>query len=168
MFLNENVWILVNTTWKFDPKGPINNILALVQIMAWCRPGDKTLSEPMMVTLVMHICVTQPQWVNLCCHHMPLMSVCPGSWLLRTCCLWVEVRPIILSMDFTINSSHWSRQALEPTVVGYWSCIVALQAGSAAWKFQMGQHSHSHCSQICCLYSLSVDIMLFWPQIISH
>ena len=25
--------------------GPINNIPALVQIMAWCRPGDKPLSE---------------------------------------------------------------------------------------------------------------------------
>ena len=26
--------------------GPINNILALVQVMAWRRPGDKPLSEP--------------------------------------------------------------------------------------------------------------------------
>ena len=34
---------------KFVPKGPINNIPALVQIMAWCRPGDKPLSEPMIV-----------------------------------------------------------------------------------------------------------------------
>ena len=47
----------------FVPKGPINNILALVQIMAWCRPGDKTLSEPIMVSLLMHICIfTRPQW----------------------------------------------------------------------------------------------------------
>ena len=27
--------------------------------MAWCRPGDKPLSEPMMVTLPTHICVTR-------------------------------------------------------------------------------------------------------------
>ena len=33
---------------KFVPKGPINNIPALVQIMAWRRKGDKPLSEPMM------------------------------------------------------------------------------------------------------------------------
>ena len=46
---------------KFVPKGPINNISALVQIMACCRPGDKPLSEPMMVSLLTHICVTQPQ-----------------------------------------------------------------------------------------------------------
>ena len=35
-----------------------------VQIMAWRRPGDKPLSEPMMVSLTTHICVTRPQWVN--------------------------------------------------------------------------------------------------------
>ena len=42
---------------------PINNISALVQIMAWHRPGDKPLSEPMMVSLLTHICITRPPWV---------------------------------------------------------------------------------------------------------
>ena len=46
----ENVWILIKISLKFIPKGPINNILALVQIMVWRRPGDKPLSEPIMVT----------------------------------------------------------------------------------------------------------------------
>ena len=32
--------------------------------MAWSRPGDKPLSEPMMVSLLTHICVTRPQWVK--------------------------------------------------------------------------------------------------------
>ena len=32
--------------------------------MAWRRPGDKPLSEPRMENLLMHICVTRPQWVN--------------------------------------------------------------------------------------------------------
>ena len=32
--------------------------------MAWRRSGDKPLSEPMMVSLPTHICVTRPQWVN--------------------------------------------------------------------------------------------------------
>ena len=64
IFLNENVWILIKISLKFVPKGPINNIPALVQIMAWRRPGDKLLSEPMVVSLLTHICVTRPQWVN--------------------------------------------------------------------------------------------------------
>ena len=64
IFLNENVWISINISMKFVPKGPINNIPALVQIMAWRHPGDKPLSERMMVSLTMHICVTRPWWVN--------------------------------------------------------------------------------------------------------
>ena len=47
-FLNENVWIPIKISLKFVPKGPINNIPALVQIMAWRQTGDKPLSEPMM------------------------------------------------------------------------------------------------------------------------
>ena len=55
------VWISIKMSLKFVPKGSINNISVLVQIMAWCRSGNKTLSEPMMVRLPTHICVTRPQ-----------------------------------------------------------------------------------------------------------
>ena len=64
-------WLCVNFYSKFHwfiPRGPINinwglmnNILALVQIMTWRRPGVKPLSERMMFILQTHICVTQPQ-----------------------------------------------------------------------------------------------------------
>ena len=64
IFLNENAWISLEISLKFVPKVRINNIPALVQIMAWRRPGDKPLSEPMMDNLLTHICVTQPQWVK--------------------------------------------------------------------------------------------------------
>ena len=64
IFLNENVRISIKISLKFVPKALINNIPALVQIMAWRRQGDKPLSEPMMVRLPTHICVTRPQWVN--------------------------------------------------------------------------------------------------------
>ena len=64
IFLNENVWILIKISLKFVPKGPINKIPSLVQIRIWRRPGTKQLSEPMMVSLLTHICVTRPQWVK--------------------------------------------------------------------------------------------------------
>ena len=64
IFLNENVRISIKISLKFVPKGPINNIPALVQIMACRRSGDKPISEPMMVSLLTHICVTRPQWVK--------------------------------------------------------------------------------------------------------
>ena len=64
-FFNENVSISIKISLKFVPKGPINKVPALVQIMAWRRPGDKPLSEPMMIRLPTHICVTRPQLVNI-------------------------------------------------------------------------------------------------------
>ena len=64
IFLNESVWIPIKISLQFVPRGPINNIPALVQIMAWRRPGDKPLSEAMMVSIPMHICVIRPQWVK--------------------------------------------------------------------------------------------------------
>ena len=65
IFFNENIWISIEISLKFVSKGPINNIPALVQIMAWRRSGDKPLSKPMMVSLLTLICVTRPQWVNV-------------------------------------------------------------------------------------------------------
>ena len=64
IFVNDTVRILIGISLKFVPKGPIENIPLLVQIMVWRRPGDKPSSEPMMLCLPTHICVTRPQWVN--------------------------------------------------------------------------------------------------------
>ena len=55
IFLNENVWISLTISPKCVGKVRINNIPSLVQIMAWRRPGDKPLSEPMMVSLLAHM-----------------------------------------------------------------------------------------------------------------
>ena len=65
--MNENVRISIEISLKFVPKGPINNIPALVQVMAcrlfkgpinnipalvqvvaWRQTGDKPLSEAML------------------------------------------------------------------------------------------------------------------------
>ena len=49
IFLNENLWISIKISQKFVSKFRIINIPVLIQIMAWRRPGDKPLSEPMIV-----------------------------------------------------------------------------------------------------------------------
>ena len=58
-----NIWITINISLTFVPKGPINNSPALIQIMAWHLSGVKPLSEPMMISLLTHICVTRPQCI---------------------------------------------------------------------------------------------------------
>ena len=78
IFLNENVWIPTKISLKFVPKGPINNIPAMVQIMAWRRLGDKSLSEPMVVSLPTHICVAWPQPAPRGCQRSPWsVQKCP-------------------------------------------------------------------------------------------
>ena len=64
IFLNEMGIISIKISRKFVSKCPINKIPALFQIMAWRQPGDKPSSQPMMVRLLTHICVTRLQWVN--------------------------------------------------------------------------------------------------------
>ena len=63
-FFNENYCILMKISLKYVRNGPIDNYPTLVQIIAWRRPGEKPLSQPMMDSLLMHICVTRPQWVK--------------------------------------------------------------------------------------------------------
>ena len=64
IFVNENIWTPIKISLKFVPKGPIDTIPALVQIMACRLIGAKPLSEPMIIRLPTHICITRPQWVN--------------------------------------------------------------------------------------------------------
>ena len=54
-FLECKFWISIKISLKFVPKCPINNIAAMVQIMAWRRPGDNSLSEPQWWLVYRHI-----------------------------------------------------------------------------------------------------------------
>ena len=113
IFLNENIKISIKISRKFVPKVPINNNPALVLIMAWRRPGDKPLSETMMVRLPTQICVTRPQWVNMWALVIPGSStsryvdfiqgaLCPAQ-------LCFCPTPFVLDLLWSIEHSrnHW-------------------------------------------------------------
>ena len=75
IILKDNVWISLEISLKFVAAVRINNIPALVRTVAWCRPGDKPLFEPVMVDLLTHLCVTRPQWARLSGgHSKPLFN----------------------------------------------------------------------------------------------
>ena len=63
-------WIFLRRMYGFRLKFHWNLILVAAihifpaQAMLWCRLGDKPLSELMMVRLLTHICIAQPQWVK--------------------------------------------------------------------------------------------------------
>ena len=48
---------------KYTSQGLIDSMAALVEVEAWCRRGDKPLSETLMVCFT---AVTRAQWVNGC------------------------------------------------------------------------------------------------------
>ena len=80
IFSNEKVWISINVSLTFVPNGPINNIPALVQIVAWRRSGDKPLFPPMMASLLKHICVPWPQWVIMMPWHGNVFHISVPIW----------------------------------------------------------------------------------------
>ena len=86
IFVNENIWVPIKISLKFVPKGSLNNIPALAQIMAWRRPGNKPLSEPMMVSLLTQICVTWLQWVS----EVRLANYY-SMWQVNWFCIWFNL-----------------------------------------------------------------------------
>ena len=95
--------------------------------MAWRRPGDKPLSEPMLVNLLTHICVTQTQWVKtmLTKIHDPCGIIRPQCDISALQCMKVNkvfacCQPIrshvwkflLIKMDFNMEISLYSRLLL--------------------------------------------------------
>ena len=82
IFVNENVRISIKFSLKFVPKVPINNFPALVQILAWRCPGDKPLSEPMMVntSILSQIC-----WIDNIDGLVQDCSICSTLQILQSC-----------------------------------------------------------------------------------
>ena len=66
-------------------------------MMAWYRQDDKSLSEPVMVSLLTHICITLPQWVNM-------NKILSWSLILTLIfwCYWLNIPILILELFETI------------------------------------------------------------------
>ena len=99
IFLNEDVLISLKISLKFIPKVRINNIPALVQIMAWRWSGDKPLSEPMIVSLLTHICVTRPQWVE---------TNADVNWTLASTPIATNETHISIKLEYLVLIMRWS------------------------------------------------------------
>ena len=123
VFLNENVWISINISLKFVPRGPMNNIPTLVQVMAWRRPGDKPLSEPMMARLPTHICVTRPQWVKMSFGGIFYIAQSLGYFTLSR--LWYR----LFIAWFTENLPNSETTCSWQKIYMYWQC--------SGWSFIM-------------------------------
>ena len=120
---NTSSWMKIYEFWskislKFIPKGLINNIPALVQIMAWCWPDDKPLSEPVVVRLPTHICITRLNELrnyDLCCniHVTGAQNFCE-IYLQDTTKIGVFI--IYFYWGRTHQNFHWTSSWHAPTL----------------------------------------------------
>ena len=138
---------------KFVAKIPINNIPALVQIMAWRRLGDKPLSEPMTVNLLTHICVTWPQWIKAVPLHYSIRSrLCFFKIIsLQSKVTWVNHMDIKANTDF-INFAMTLRLWLRWVQCSMHGFLLVVSQGWA--------HSHRMCSHRMrmCAYARRTDV----------
>ena len=99
-FLEWNVCISINISLKFIPKGPIDNKPLLVQIMAWCRKGDKPSSEPSSEPMVVYgawKCCNSPVVFTALPPKPP--SLCKAIQWVRLSIPWLEA-----TQNFTIRN----------------------------------------------------------------
>ena len=76
IFLNENVWISFKISLKLVPKGPINSIPALVQIMAWCRQKTSHyLNQIWLVYWRIYASLGLNELERLCTHYWNLAKI---------------------------------------------------------------------------------------------
>ena len=143
---NKNASISLSISLKCVPKVRINNIPTLVQIMAWCRPGDKPLSEPVMVRLPTHTCVTWPQWVNM--YSLTVSMHSPNHRRsIQTDCL----QPT--------ESSRNSHRLHDPSMQSILPAIV----GSESISHKMSYHKISHSLEdqfLKCLGSSAINMAI--------
>ena len=60
MHIHENFCIFIQISLNFVSKGSVDNKPALIQVMSWCRTGDKPLHEPMLTQFTdAYICGTR-------------------------------------------------------------------------------------------------------------
>ena len=114
IFLNENVWISLKISLQFVR---INNTRALAEIMAWCRPGHKSLSGRPIASLLTHTCDTWPHWVN---HY--------HYWYCFEC--FPLTNPLILQIFSSTRAImiHFLSQQSPSFLLKFWWCQLSLKS----------------------------------------
>ena len=120
----------------------------MVQTMAWCRPGDKPLSELTMGTLLTHIFIAWLQWVrrvSFCVNFIFCCEVIITAITLK----WVH-KPFIMEVyryNFISCLTYWTQKGLS-TRHWYHGHLSLFTFG---WKISMDYSVHYWDSQWLCM-----------------
>ena len=120
IFLNVNVWISIAISLKFGPKGPIDKKPAWFK---WWLGAEQVTSHYLnqwWLSLLTHICITRPQWVNRISNHwcMTLSTHARNLYMLAVVPCFVVRRAGLL----------WSQQDFEwRWSVPLFKCLTVLE-----------------------------------------
>ena len=120
--------------------------------MAWRRTGDKPLSEPMMVSLLTHICVTRPQWVKDCTLKF-IASSAMGQWVKMS----FEAISYIAILAGAVSVWHIEQVMMS----AIYSSIVFIILG-----FQDQRHCTEATSQRVNLFWWGGDLFYLWTDVL--
>ena len=123
IFFNGDCCILIKFSLKYVRKGSIDNNPELVQIMAWRWSGDKPLSEPMMISLPTHICVTRPQ--------------CDAPWIEYAGNAETE----ILTKFSSLQHITWCNTNQFHNLAIYDEIVISLELHTPGWHNRIRSHA---------------------------
>ena len=150
IFFNENSRISIRISLKFVPKGLFNNIPALVQVMAWHG------SEPLLISLLMHICITRPLWVKNIIHFWK-------QW-------WFPLHHVVMKCGWSrlINLSHedvphGGGLTQDPSLTKVFMLLLHayLANGSTAFKWKLCCHWLKRLATALCCHNEIILLISF-------
>ena len=121
--------------------------------MAWRRSGDKPLSEPVMVSLLTHICVTRPQWVNTLWPIDAIWWHRPET-ALALVMAWFLTAPVHYLNQFSSDSSS------AYSCGNHWECW-RYKSLNCVWKLNIWKHNH------ICQGTMSWSILKMAPDCVN-
>ena len=112
IFLNENIRISIQISLKFVPNGPIDDKSALVQVMAWRRPGGKPFPEAMLT-----------QFTDAYLRHYGEMSYVSMCVYINR--LWYPTAFALILEWFPHRICEWSFKIFSTNILGKWEIACA-------------------------------------------
>ena len=88
------------------------NMLALVQIMAWHRPDDKPFSEPIMVILLTHIC-DKPLLEPVMTKNQEAICVTKSKWMKPSGPICLQGHTRVPSDVLALNGANFSEGCVD-------------------------------------------------------
>ena len=126
--------------------------------MAWRRPGDKPLSETMMIILPTYMYVTRPQWVIPFLHNRST----PRHYLLLVAFLHIEILQVVDIFPHGRQGPAYILQPIEVQWMSWWCRVrasAAMKLTYFAWIIPCGMSQQMELITFIAINSIQIQII---------